>query len=317
VYLSRVLAHRYRFVANVAWAPAPFAINATLMRGYDRADVASAADTTVVFELASAANHGMMFAFGGTPGGYDGLGTAEVTADGMSILAADGASGEAGCFGALAFSNPHTELGVGATLVVVTRDADGRSGPERQVALYGSRLLNNSVLTFGATAAAFRPFGTVDIGVHTPAPSPAPTPVPSEFPTPVPTPVPTLLPTGVPTLKPTPAPTPAPSPYPTNSRYPSEVPTISLPPSPGPTPTPSYSRHPSPIPTYAPTPRPTPLPTLKPTPVPSPVPSLMPSPVPSPVPTFAPYILMRVDIVMVFKGCVPLTVYCVQADKRC
>jgi hypothetical protein len=86
----------------------------------------------VVFELASSTNHEMVFSFGGTPGGYDGWGTAEVTADGMSIQASDSVA-EPGCFGAEAFSNPETELGVGATMIVVTRDGLGRTGPERQV----------------------------------------------------------------------------------------------------------------------------------------------------------------------------------------
>ena len=41
VYLARVLAKRFRFVASLTWAPEPFAVNATLLRGFDRGDVAS------------------------------------------------------------------------------------------------------------------------------------------------------------------------------------------------------------------------------------------------------------------------------------
>ena len=181
-YLMKVAANKFRFLAGFTSVPLPFTIATRVLTTSSRP--ATPESTAVSYEIGVRLNSAAIIRYA--------VGTDLADTDDGVVVRAVG--GEGGFFNATVYSIAHSETNVDVVVTIATIDANGATSDDRQFAFYCSRLLPSCVSVYGDSAAAFKPFTTVDITALTMEPTPVPTPLPSSAPTPVPSSKPTPVP---------------------------------------------------------------------------------------------------------------------------
>jgi len=148
-YLIKVIASKYRFLANFTHTYSPFALSSLV---YDSSsNVVSSDFVSVSFEIGTSLNKvsdGMIFSTGTD---------ASDTDDGVYVMAeSDGTN-----FNVVASNVPGNEVDIGVVIMIETYDSNGDTSDDRKFAFYCTRLYTSCVSVYGDSSAAFLPYTTV------------------------------------------------------------------------------------------------------------------------------------------------------------
>jgi hypothetical protein len=152
-YLMKVLANKYRFLANFNSSALPFSLSSTIRT--KTSELASSQETSVRYEIGTTLNDASTMAFSRGKHPAD-------TADGV-VVTGEVIQSSPGVYQATASRVNSDESSVGVVLLIRTFDAYGQTSDSRQFSFYCSRLIPSCKSVYGDSSAAFIPFERVHI----------------------------------------------------------------------------------------------------------------------------------------------------------